>query len=229
MNLLCGIYRITHLTSGNSYIGCSKNIHARWRDHVRKASADSYMLIGRALAKYGSSAFRFEVIEVCEYEQLSERESFWVSKEIPAYNLTSGGKYNYSLRESSREMISAALKRHWENVDQWSRSAIARRMRSFPGAGRQKGSTVSQAVRMTISQKLRGRKNGPCSESTKRKISTANSRAVIGFSDSGCFGFASATDAASQMRIPYHSIINSTRRNTPSKGIRWMYVDSVHA
>lgn len=93
-----GIYKITNLTNGHSYIGQSRNIEKRWINHKSAAlnCADScynYPL-QRAFRKYGFNNFTFEIIEQCEINMLNEREKYWIKYYAPVYNQTIGGDYN---------------------------------------------------------------------------------------------------------------------------------------
>ena len=88
----CGIYKITNLINGHSYIGESINIERRWKEHKSipyKAS------IYDAFQKYGIENFSFEIIEECSIEEFFEREKYWISfydTYKNGYNMTKGGE-----------------------------------------------------------------------------------------------------------------------------------------
>ncbi len=91
-----GIYKITNLINGNSYIGQSKNINFRLKTHFKKAfivDSDEYSkTLYKAIRKYGVDSFRTEVLEElpnATRQQLNMRESYWISY----YNTFSSG-YN---------------------------------------------------------------------------------------------------------------------------------------
>ena len=89
----CGIYQISNCVTGDCYIGLSKNIYNRWRQHTSKYY-DS--ILTRAFNKYGLDHivtkpgifgnFEFTVIEECEEDRLAELESYWIKELKPAYN-----------------------------------------------------------------------------------------------------------------------------------------------
>ena len=94
---VCGIYKITNLINGHCYIGQSRNIKQRWKDHRSRAfniSSEQYEYpLYRAFRKYGLENFSFEILEKCSLEELNEKESLWIRKIKPAYNQTIGGDH----------------------------------------------------------------------------------------------------------------------------------------
>ena len=88
----CGIYKITNLINGHSYIGQSTNIERRWCNHKNEINKD-YPLY-RAFKKYGIENFNFSIIELCEVSELDEKEIFYIKKYntyFDGYNQTLGG------------------------------------------------------------------------------------------------------------------------------------------
>lgn len=90
--MICGIYKIENLINHKIYIGQSIDIKTRWYKH--KSSKDD-LLIHRALQKYGSSNFSFDIIEECPQEELNDKEKYYIkyyNSLIPTgYNMTPGG------------------------------------------------------------------------------------------------------------------------------------------
>lgn len=96
-----GIYKITNLVNGHSYIGLSKDIEKRIKDHFshglnghRKDDLDKPLY--RVFKKYGKNAFKWEILEECPEEQLREREIYWIKyyntyENREDYNETPGG------------------------------------------------------------------------------------------------------------------------------------------
>ena len=83
---MIGIYKITKIENGKSYIGQSNDIERRFDEHKYKND----LIIDKAIQKYGAAAFKFEVIEQCSLEQLDEREIYWIAY----YNTFKGFGYN---------------------------------------------------------------------------------------------------------------------------------------
>lgn len=97
----CGIYKITNVINGHSYIGLSKNIEKRIREHIShgingKRKDDINKALYNAFKKYGIENFVFDILEECEENKLKEREIYWISYyntylDKSHYNLTPGG------------------------------------------------------------------------------------------------------------------------------------------
>jgi group I intron endonuclease len=74
---MIGIYKITSPV-GKIYIGQSVNIQSRFKQYKRiDSKTKSQTKLYRSLIKYGSENHKFEIIEECIFEQLTEREGFW--------------------------------------------------------------------------------------------------------------------------------------------------------
>lgn len=95
---MVGIYKIQNLINGKSYIGQSKNIKRRWKDHCCSANNPTdhnyNNPLYRSIRKYGIENFSFEVIEECLVSELNDKERFYIQKYdsfFNGYNLTLGG------------------------------------------------------------------------------------------------------------------------------------------
>ena len=88
------IYKITHKSTHQSYIGKTRNFIERWYQHV--IGNDSP--IQKALNTEGPAAFTFEVIEECSEENAKDREAYWIEyyhAYESGYNTNSGeGSYS---------------------------------------------------------------------------------------------------------------------------------------
>jgi len=83
---MIGIYKITKIENGKSYIGQSNDIKRRFKEHQYKTDIP----IELAIQKYGIDAFTYEVIEECPLEELDKKEKYWISY----YNTYKGFGYN---------------------------------------------------------------------------------------------------------------------------------------
>ena len=104
----CGIYKVTNTYNNKSYIGKSKHIELRWKQHKTEPfnpNSDAYnTLFYRAIRKYGIDSFIFEIIEECDETQLNEREKYWIkyyntfifNDNSCGYNMTIGGEYTHN-------------------------------------------------------------------------------------------------------------------------------------
>lgn len=113
---ITGIYKITNLINNKFYIGQSRNIYRRWKQHTSKLPEEQpTSRIRAAFQKYGLNHqivrqpgiygnFKFEILELCEEIDLLKRETEIISNLKPEYNcsiLTSGKFYkgNYKRQE----------------------------------------------------------------------------------------------------------------------------------
>lgn len=76
-----GVYGIVHRASGRIYVGSSKNVVGRWRDHKKRLNGPTphqSPLLQDLWSSDGADAFRFVVLEVCDVRQLFAREQSWM-------------------------------------------------------------------------------------------------------------------------------------------------------
>ena len=112
---MIGIYKITN-PKGKTYIGQSVNIEKRWNRYKNLIPKDciGQPLIYRSLIKYGVKNHIFEIIELCNKEELNKLESYYIVlynsfNSKCGLNLTSGGT-NYLFSDISRRKMSIAQK-----------------------------------------------------------------------------------------------------------------------
>lgn len=101
MNKKCGIYIIKNSINNKVYIGQSVNIEARWLAHKYSAtnvkSNDHHTQIHKAMYNLGVDNFFYEVLELCEIDELNVKEIFYIEKfnsYRQGYNMTLGGESN---------------------------------------------------------------------------------------------------------------------------------------
>lgn len=109
----CGIYKIQNLQNGKVYIGKSLYIERRIRHHKRALRANDHcnQHLQHAWNKYGEDAFEFAIVELCQADDLNDREIFWIEHYDAfksGYNCNLGGDGNHGYvmsEESKRKMI----------------------------------------------------------------------------------------------------------------------------
>jgi group I intron endonuclease len=162
---IIGIYKITHRDTGKCYIGQSKDVFKRWKEHsnlaVKKKSA-----IQHAFVAHGIDRFSFEVLEECDREMLNDREVHWISYigslSPNGYNLTSGGGQAFTVSDETKKKISAVQKGKKQSEEH----------NANISAGK-KGKKQSKEHNANISASMKGMKRGPQSEEHIAKLSAA--------------------------------------------------------
>jgi group I intron endonuclease len=94
-----GIYKLTNNENGKCYIGQSIDIERRFKQHeynaFNKKGRDYGKPLYNAIRNFSIENFTFEILEVCKYAQLDEREIYYINKFISyknGYNNTPGGR-----------------------------------------------------------------------------------------------------------------------------------------
>lgn len=99
---MIGIYKITNKINNQAYIGLSKHIEKRFKEHKTRYNVQGYeydKVLYRAIRKYGIENFDFSVLETFQeenYELLKIREIYWIKfydTFYNGYNETLGGDY----------------------------------------------------------------------------------------------------------------------------------------
>lgn len=90
----CGIYKITNNINGHSYIGQSIHILQRFQQHKKMRGGSP--LLYNAIKKYGIENFTFQILQLCQKQQLNEKQIYWINFyntfKGEGYNLTEGGE-----------------------------------------------------------------------------------------------------------------------------------------
>ena len=88
MQKISAVYKITNTITGDFYIGSSKNIKNRWRDHKCPSrwndNPNNPMYLD--MQKYGVDKFAFEILAEVEEGSLKEAEQQFIETLKPTYN-----------------------------------------------------------------------------------------------------------------------------------------------
>ena len=102
------------MINNKKYIGQSKNIEYRWKEHIKKLNSDKHINnhLQNAWNTYGASGFTFSILELCTKEELTKQEDYWMKyyntlNREQGYNLREAGPTG-SFRKESRERMRQA-------------------------------------------------------------------------------------------------------------------------
>lgn len=187
--MVSGIYKITNIINGKVYIGQSKDVVRRFKQHFNKRSKVSNTHLHYSMNHYGIHNFVFEVIkETYDLDYWERFFIFWYksSDSQYGYNLTDGGqkgtkrKDDFVYTDEMKKKMSESAKRNWsdenyrkqiinfQNEGKWTNEA--RKNRSVATKKMwQNGKFNEQSKK--ISETMKGVKK---SEETKRKMKQAS-------------------------------------------------------
>ena len=85
---ISAVYKITNTITGDFYVGSSKDVKQRWKQHKRKSTwkncPNSPMYLD--MQRYGVEKFEFQILEEAEIGQLKEKEQQFIETLKPTYN-----------------------------------------------------------------------------------------------------------------------------------------------
>lgn len=112
--MTCGIYKITNIAVNKVYIGSSKDIEKRLKQHfgMLKGNRHHSVKLQRAYEKYGKDNFVTEVVEECTQDQLLIREQVWMDLLDVYYS-------GYNCSESSSYPTSTVSHSLLDKGDKW--------------------------------------------------------------------------------------------------------------
>ena len=220
------VYCHTNLANGKRYIGITfREPEKRW---LRGKGYKNNVYFSRAIEKYGWDGFSHDIIAT----RLTKAEAEWVEKDLISfystrdrnlgYNIATGGyvSHRYATEEEAEVAKKAVAKRSREKTKD-KRNAETRAWRA------NNRDHVKEYKREYYhrTKKLKG-KHPPLSEKTKKKISTANSKAVSAFKDGELVAiFDSFTEAEKAFNVNHANICRAIRKGTKCGGYNWAYAE----
>lgn len=154
---MTGIYIITNTIDGKRYIGQSIDIKRRFWDH-RCISHEENRHLRYAMKKYGKEAFKYEILEECEYEKLDEREIYYIDKLKPEYNVSYGGQRTMKrLPDETKEILSKKAKKQWDNKTDEEKAEFIRKNLTGPKIGHEVSEETREKLRMANIGKLQSK------------------------------------------------------------------------
>ena len=89
-NKVPGIYKIVNIINGKFYIGSTKNLYKRSREHYSKLNTGKHpnLKLMNSIKKYGIDNFKFEALEInCKIDDLLMLEGYFIYNLKPEYNI----------------------------------------------------------------------------------------------------------------------------------------------
>jgi group I intron endonuclease len=232
-----GIYYIKHIESGKIYVGQSENIDRRIRVH-KNWFTNPTRIINRHLynyaKKYPLECFEFGILELCEIEQLDDKELYWYTiYKRNSFNVRPKPVTNRGVKKTEEfcKMMQDIAKEKFLLKENIEKHKIAIEKRSNNGTWI---NNVKAGARKRADNPEWRRKNIEMSKSqdviNKKKISNFNkgiSRAVAQYSTDNIFidYFISAGEAAKTLGIRSENISNCLQGRIPSAyGYKWKYL-----
>ncbi len=162
-NINCGIYQIRCLLNNKVYIGSSKEIKKRYKDHLQKLTSGTSKIkyLQKCVNEFGINNFIFEILEEVDEINLGNAERKWIMDKDCVYphglNGSLGGesgRRGYKMSQQEKDILSIRL----------------------TGEGNPNyGNRWSDEFRKEMSIKFQGRNKGvPKSEEHKQNISESN-------------------------------------------------------
>lgn len=153
----CGIYLITNTLNGKCYVGSSVDLKRRLscyysNKHMSHTLKRSIMLIYLSILKYGIKNHRLEIIEYCDVSVLYPRETYYIEKLNPEYNILRIGGSLLGYRHTKDSLIKI------RDAKLGSRHSLKTRHLIREAALLRKRSKHSEETRAKIKAALTGRK-----------------------------------------------------------------------
>ena len=85
---ISAVYKITNTVTNDFYIGSSKDVKRRWREHKRQSTWKKHPnnQLYQDMKKYGIDKFVFEILAEVEEDKLKEMEQQFIETLKPTYN-----------------------------------------------------------------------------------------------------------------------------------------------
>ena len=179
-----GIYKITS-PSGRVYIGQSINIERRFR-YYKSIACKEQIKIYNSLLKYGVDAHIFEVLELCETEELNNRERHYQD----LYDSVANGlnllyvkseHFNGGHSEESKKKISDSLKGRIFTKEHKYKIGLNNRRRGMSAETKEKhrlGRLGKKSSPETIEKQRQSKLGSKRSEETKKKMSESAKKVI---------------------------------------------------
>jgi len=182
--LSSGIYQIINLQNGKFYIGSTRKLRTRLREHFSDLRTGRHHSapLQRAWNKYGEAAFSVKVLEhVEDLSQLIVREQAAFDSLSPEYNAckTAGSSLGRPCPDSVKSTLSRLLKGRVfseetrRRISEGVRAHLAPSEKRQAISQRQTGRRMSEETRQKMSEAAQGRSGAKWTEERREKTSAS--------------------------------------------------------
>ena len=102
---ISGVYKITNTITGDFYIGSSKDVKRRWREHkwpsTWKKCPNNPMY--QDMQNYGIEKFELQILAEIEVDKLKEMEQEFIEKLQPTYNNRNANGLNVERKKETHK------------------------------------------------------------------------------------------------------------------------------
>jgi group I intron endonuclease len=151
-----GIYKIIN-PKGKIYIGQSINLEKRINDYKHLNYSKNQFKLNNSFKKYGIDSHIFNVIEICEIQELNDRERYWqefydvLNKGLNLI-LTSNNSKSQIISNDTKEKIKKSLNDYYNELGVSIRNEIyGKSSRKRKGCVGLKGHIISDETKIKIS------------------------------------------------------------------------------
>lgn len=158
-----GIYRILNKITNERYIGQSKDLGERWKQHMYMLRNNKHHCskLQQSWNQYGYEAFSFEIVELCKKTELDEKElEHWKKEQDLCFNKEPHSHHEVS--EQTKKKMSEAQKGKVRS--EYSKKRVSET---------HKGKVTSDKTKQKMSEAMKGR---TYSEEHKHKLSEARKK-----------------------------------------------------
>lgn len=176
---MTGIYIITNQINNKVYIGQAgkgkntiyKRLNGHYRDLINNKHGNKHLQF--SWNKYGENAFTFDILEICQKDELDKKEIYWIdyyksNNSSYGYNKDAGGSTGIPNKEA-REKMSQKKKGNTNAKGSIRSDDYKEKQRQL-----HIGKILSEEHKRKISEGSKGKQHGPMSDEQKCKLSELN-------------------------------------------------------
>lgn len=197
-----GIYKITCLENKKVYIGQSTDIIKRKYGHFATLRMKSHRNehLQRAFNKYGEDKFTFEILEECTFEELDDKEEYYMK----VYNsLNKKYGFNIKITEHKKYRHSEETRKKISQIHKGKKKSEETRKKMSEAA---KKRVISPESIKKMSETKKGKKQGE--ENNWAKISNKQAEEILKFLMKKESLTLSMGEIASKFKVPYDIVVN---------------------